>query len=156
MLHPRWSAVILYVAGLAGFIFLGRRLARRLSAGAPAPGFGDVKSFALFVVGLAGVYVLVVNPFSVFFFVPLLFWFLVGGKGGWGKPADILFFALGRLVVYALLYVFGFVVLRYNFTFLWYLMNMFSVGMISFPTATAVAAIVGAGLSMIVRPPHKA
>jgi hypothetical protein len=32
-------------------------------------------------------------------------------------------------------------------------MNMFSVGMISFPTVTAITAIIAAGLSMVVRPP---
>ena len=45
------------------------------------------------------------------------------------------------------------VVLRNDFAILWYLM-MFSIRMISFPTAVAITAIVAAGLSMIVNPPR--
>jgi hypothetical protein len=152
MLNPRWPAVIVFVAGLAVFLMLGRRLARRFT-GAPSPGFGAVKSLALFVVGLAGVYVVVINPFSLLFFVPLLFWLLIRGKGGWGKSLDILLFAVGGLMVYFLIYQFGFVVLRYGFVFFWYLLNMLSIGMIGFPTALAITAVLAAGLSLVIRPP---
>ncbi len=44
--------------------------------------------------------------------------------------------------------------MRNDFAVLWYLMMMFSIGMISFPTAVAITAIVAAGLSMIVNPPR--
>jgi hypothetical protein len=46
------------------------------------------------------------------------------------------------------------VVLRNDFAILWYLMMMFSIRMISFPTAMAITDIVAAGLSMIVNPPR--
>lgn len=46
------------------------------------------------------------------------------------------------------------VILRNDFAILWYLRMMFSTGMISFPTAVAITAIVAAGLSMIVNPPQ--
>jgi hypothetical protein len=66
---------------------------------------------------------------------------------------DIAFFVLGGLVIYGLIYQFGFVTLRYDFAFLWYLLNMFSIRMLSFPSAVVITAIVGAGLSMVVNPP---
>jgi hypothetical protein len=153
MLNPRWPAVILFLLGLVVFFWMGRRLAGRYASSRPAPSFAAVKSLSLLVIGLAAVYVLLINPFSLFFFIPLLFWFLIQGRPGWGRAPEIVLFALGGLVVYALLYVFGFVILRYNFVFLWYLLNMFSIGMISFPTAAMIMAIVAAGLALVTRPP---
>ena len=94
-----------------------------------------------------------INPFSLLFFIPLLFWLLIRGREGWGKSLDILFFALGGLMVYFLIYQFGFVVLRYGFVFLWYLLNMFSIGMIGFRVAVAAMAILAAGLTLVVKPP---
>ena len=107
-------------------------------------------------VGLAGLYILVINPFSLLFLIPLLFWFLIGRRDGAGRFLDITLFALGGLVVFALIYFFGFVVLRNNLAVLWHLMMMFSIGMIGLPTAAAITAIIAAGLSMIVTPPRRA
>ena len=156
LLNPRWSAVILFLLGLILFVILGRWLVRRYASDQPAPAFSAVKSLALFVVGLGGVYVIALNPFSLLFFLPLLFWFLIGGLKGIGKALDILFFLLGGLLVYGLVYIFGFQTLRYDFAFLWYMLNMFSIRMISFPTACVITAIIAAGLSMVVTPPIKA
>jgi hypothetical protein len=152
LLQPRWPAVILFLLGLALFLVIGRRLARRFTRGRPAPSFGAVKSLALVVVGLGGLYVLAVNPFSLLFFLPLLFWLLIGGRRGIGKVVDVVLFLLGGLVVYGLIYVFGFQVLRYDFAFLWYLMNMFAIRMLSFASAAVITAIVAAGVAMVVRP----
>jgi hypothetical protein len=115
-----------------------------------------VKSLTLLVVALSGVYVLLINPFSLLFFLPLLFWFLIGGRRRFGKILDILFFLLGGLVVYGLVYIFGFQTLRYDFAFLWYMLNMFSIRMLSFLSAAMITAIFAAGLSMVVNPPRKA
>ena len=156
LLNPRWPAVILFLLGLSLFLLVGRWFVRRFTGDQPAPAFGAVKSLALLVVGLGGIYVLVLNPFSLLFFLPLLFWFLIGGRKGIGKVLDVLFFLLGGLVVYGLVYIFGFQTLRYDFAFLWYLLNMFSVRMISFPSAAVITAIIGAGLSLVVKPPRKA
>lgn len=156
LLNPRWPAIILYLLGLGVFLFLGRLIASRFSKSSLLPSFADIKSFSLFVVGLGGVYVLALNPFSLLFFVPLLFWFLIRARSGAGKLLDILFFLLGGLMVYALIYFFGFLTLRYNFAMLWYMMNFFSIRMISFPTASVITAIIAAGLSMVVNPPAKA
>lgn len=155
-LNPHWPAVILYLVGLLAFLALGRWLTGRFAGDLPAPGSAAIKSFALFVVGLAGVYVLAVNPFSLLFFVPLLFWFLIRGRKGAGRLLDILFFLLGGLVVYFLLYMIGFVVQHTGFAVLWFLMMMFSIGMIGFLTVLAITAIIAAGLSMVVNPPIKA
>ena len=156
LLNPRWPAVILFLLGLTLFLILGRWLVRRFAGDRPAPAFSAVKSLALLVVGLGGLYVIALNPFSLLFFLPLLFWFLIGGRKGIGKVLDVLFFLLGGLVVYGLIYFFGFVRLRYDFVFLWYMLNMFSVRMLSFPTAAVITAIIGAGLSMVVNPALKA
>jgi hypothetical protein len=153
MLNPRWPAVILFGLGLGVFLYVGRRLARQYTGAGDAPRFADVKSLALLVVGLAGVYVLLINPFSLLFFVPLLFWLFVQGRGGWGKSLDIMFFAFGGLMVYFLFYQFGFVVLRYGWVFFWYLLNMFSIRLIGFPVALAIMAILAAGLTLVVKPP---
>lgn len=152
--QPRWPAVILFLLGLTAFLMAGRSLAGRSAAGMAAPTPGQTKSLALLAIGLSGIYVLVINPFSLLFMVPLLFWFVIAGRRGAGLGLDIVFFALGGLIVYVLFYFFGFVILRNNFAILWYLMMMFSIGMIGFPTAVAITAILGAGLSMVVRPPR--
>jgi hypothetical protein len=85
-----------------------------------------------------------------------LFWFLITGRKGFRKTLDIVFFLLGGLMLYALIYMFGFIILRYNFAFLWMLMNMIAIQMVSFTTMTVIAAFFAAGMSMIVNPPLKA
>ena len=152
-LSPRWPAVILFLVGMGVFIFIGRWLVHRSAVYPPIPGRGMIKSFALFVVGLAGVYVLVLNPFSLLFFIPLLFWFLIGVRKGAGRILDILFLLLGGLVVYFLFYFFGFIIQRMGFAVLWYMMMMFSIQEVSFLTSSAIAAIIAAGLAMVVEPP---
>lgn len=152
ILNPRWPAIILLLLGLGVFLVIGRLIARRFTRQSELPEFREIKSFALFVVGLSAVYILAINPFSLLFFVPLLFWFLIRGRSGAGKLLDILFFLLGGLMVYALIYFFGFLTLRYNFAMLWYMLNTFSIRMISFPTAAVITAITAAGLSMVVNP----
>lgn len=153
LLNPRWPAIILFLMGLGLFLYLGRRLAGRV-AGEP-PDFKAIKSFAFFVIGLGGIYILFINPFALLFCLPLFFWLLIGGRKGIGRPLDIAFFLLGGLIVYALIYVFGFLTLRYDWLFLWYMLNMFSVQMITFPTAIVAMAMIAAGLAMIVNPPHR-
>lgn len=155
-LNPHWPAVILFLLGLGVFLFLGHWLVRRTAAYPPTPARGLIKSFGLFVVGLVGVYVLALNPFSLLFFIPLLFWFLIGVRKGAGRILDILFFLLGGLVVYFLFYFFGFIIQRMGFAVLWYMMMMFSIQEVSFLTALAITAIIAAGLAMIVNPPLKA
>ena len=65
---------------------------------------------------------------------------------------DILLFALGGLIIYVLFYFFGFVILRIDWAILWHLMMMFSIGMIGFPTATVITAILAAGLMLVITP----
>lgn len=155
LLNPRWPAILLFVIGLSLFLYLGRYLVRRFTADHTGPNYRDIKSLALFIVALGGLYLLAINPFSLLFFVPMLFWFPIKGRPGLGRLLDIFFFLLGGLVLYALVYTFGFVILRYNLAFLWYMLNMFSTGMIGFVTAIMITAVVAAGLMMIVNPPRK-
>lgn len=146
--NPRWPAMIGFLLSLAAFLYLGRRLAAR-SLGVEPPAFNEVRSLALLVIGLGGLYVLWANAFSLLFMLPTLFWLLIRGRGGPGRALDILLFILGGLVFYGLFYFFGFVIYDYNFAFAWFLLLMFSIRMISFPTAVAITAIVGAGLSLV-------
>jgi hypothetical protein len=80
---------------------------------------------------------------------------MISGRSKAGKALDILFFLLGGLVVYALVFIFGFVVLSYNLTFLWFMMNMFSIRLISFKTAALITAIIAAALTLVVNPPRR-
>ncbi len=152
LLNPRWLPIALFLIGLALFFFSSRRLNRRLSGARPSPGAEERKSLAFLVIGLSGLYILGTNAFSLLFFLPLVFWFLFGGKGGLWRLWDILIFLLGGLVVYALVYFFGFLTLHYDFAFLWMFLNMFAIGMIGFVTTLASTAILAAGLSVVVHP----
>jgi Peptidase family M28 len=156
LLNPRWPAIILYLLGLILFLILGRWIVRRFVGDRPAPSFGAIKSLALLVNGLGGIYVLILNPFTLLFCVPLLFWFLIGGRKRFGKVLDVVFFLLGGLMIYALIYIQGFLKLHYDLAFLWFVMNMFSICMFSFVSSIVITAIIAAGLTMIVNPPHKA
>jgi hypothetical protein len=153
LFEPRWPAVVLFLLGLVLFFILGRRLAARTTQATTRPAPEAIKSLALFIVGLAGVYILAINPFSLLFMVPLVFWLFIQGRRKLGWVLDLVLFALGGLIVYFLIYFFGFVILRNDFAILWYLMMMFSIGMIGWPTAAVILAILAAGLSMVVRPP---
>lgn len=152
-LNPHWLAVIIFLLGLAIFLWLGRWLTHRFAGGVTLPTPGAVRSFALFVVGLASVYILVVNPFSLLFCLPLYFWLLIRVRKGPWHLLDILFLILGGAVVYYLLYVMGFQVLHMGFAVLWYLMLMFSIRMIGIPAVLAITAILAAGLTMVVNLP---
>jgi hypothetical protein len=179
--NPRWEAVIIFLFGLAAFLWLGRWLvARYYSTGlriapglrpsqrrdkgsrSPAlqhpasPSFLDRKSLAFGVIGIGAVYVMVISPFSLLFFVPLLFWVLIAArKGTGGKALNIVLLILGGLVFYGLFYFFGFVIYDYKFAFAWFMLMMFSIQMTSFWTAAVITAIVGAGLSLAVEPAQK-
>ena len=155
LFNPRWPAVIIFLAGLGVFLYFGRRLAGRYAEGMSGLTFGQIKSFAFFVIGLGALYILIINPFSLLFLIPLLFWLMIVGRRGFGKVLDIVLFAMGGLVVYTLFYFFGFEILRNGFFVLWYMLMIFSIQEISFFTASVITAIVGAGLSMIVNLPRK-
>lgn len=154
LLQPRWPAVVVFISGTTLLILWGRSLVRRVSRQLPAPRSQDVKSLSLLIIGLCGLYILAINPFSLLFMVPLLFWLLIRERAGRGRWLNVLFFALGGLVVYGLIYIFGFTVLHMNLAFLWYVMNMFSTRMIGFPIAAIVTAIIAAGLATVVSVPR--
>jgi hypothetical protein len=148
--------VILLLVGMGGFFIIGRWLVRRFAGDSPAPEFGQIKSLAFLIIALISLLILIIDPFALVFFIPVLFWFLIGGRRGFGRILDILFFLLGGLMIYALIYFFGFQILRYGIVFLWYFISAISTGMFSFVDVAAGAAVMAAGLSMVVNPPVKA
>lgn len=155
LFNPRWPAVIIYVLGLGLFFWLGRRLAARWQREMPA--FWQRKSLTLLVVGLGGLYILLLNPFSLLFLVPLLFWFLIKGRQSVaGRVLDWALALAGGLIVYVLLYFFGFVILRNNFAILWYILMMFSIRMVSFWSLAVATAVLSSGLALVVNPPETA
>ncbi|MCB9569224.1 MAG: M28 family peptidase [Myxococcales bacterium] len=153
--HPRWPAVVAYLAALAGMLALGRRLAARAQArdGAAAPSFGERKSLALALIAAASLYILLRSPFTLLFVVPTLAWIGVRGRCGLGRALDVVLLVVGGAILYLLIYFFGFVILRNGFGVLWYLMMMFGIGMVSLPSAIAVAAVLAGGAAIVVPPP---
>ena len=151
--HPKWGAVIIFLTGLVVFYCISRRVLRKYASGINAVTRNDRKRLALIIIGLCALYLLLINPFSLVFLIPITGWLAISGRAGKRRISDIALFLGGGLIVYLLIYFFGFLRLHNNFAVLWYLMMMFSIGMISFPTALAITGILGAGLSMIVDPP---
>src|SRR5687768_4677532 len=95
LFEPRWPAVVLFLLGLVLFFILGRRLAARTTQATALHAPEAIKSLALFIVGLAGVYILAINPFSLLFMVPLVFWLFINGRRSLGWVLDLVLFALG-------------------------------------------------------------
>ena len=85
--------------------------------------------------------------------IPLLFWLLINGRRGLAFALDILLFIMGFSLLLYLFYTFGVVLLRIYWLILWYIMIMMAVPMVGFFTMSIIVALVGAGLSMVVRPP---
>lgn len=148
---PRWPAVAAYLVGLGLLFRVFRRAAGRAHV-RRVPTLGEVRLLAAAACALAGVYILVFNPFSLLFLAPCLVWLSIAGRRGPGWWLDLALFLAGGVVVYGLLYYFGFVILRIDWAVLWYIMNMFSIPMVNFPTALVVAAILASGLSLLVQP----
>jgi hypothetical protein len=155
-LNPSWLAIIIFLVGAAVFFVLGRWLVSRLAAGLETPRFGSIKSLGFLIIGVISLFILFTDPFALIFILPVLFWFLIGGRSGAGKILDVILFLLGGLMLYALIYFFGFGILRYGFGFLWYFISAISTGTFSFIDVVAGAAVMAAGLSMIVNPPYRA
>ncbi len=154
-LNPSWLAVTMFLVGVGLFFALGRWLVRRFAGDQERPEFRSIKSLAFLIIGVIGLLILIIDPFALIFFIPVLFWFLIGGRSGVSKILDVLFFILGGLMIYALIYAFGFLLLRYGFVFLWYFISAISTGTFSFVDVAAGAAVMAAGLSMIVNPPYR-
>ena len=148
--NPRWPAVILYVIGLLVLIFGSRALMKQLNLAVPSS--RERLSLAYFVIFLGGIYLLFRNPFSVLLLLPLCAWLFIDGRQGKGRAVDLLFFILGGSFIYALIYFFGFVILRNNLAVLWYLLMMFSIQEVSFATTALITALLGAGLLLVIPP----
>lgn len=154
LFQPKWPAVILYLVILGASLLIGRVLARRVTRATPSP--AQLKAFALLVVGVGAVYILALNPFSLLFILPTVGWCFIGARRGTAWARDVALFLAGGLVVYVLLYFFGALILRNDFAVLWYLMMLFSIGVVDFPMAAVIGAIIAAGLMLVVAPPQPA
>ncbi|MFN2159516.1 MAG: M28 family metallopeptidase [Anaerolineales bacterium] len=155
MLNPDWLAVFLFLIGLALFLAAGRWLVQKFVGEKVSLEWVDYRSFAFLVIGLVGISILIANPFSLLFMVPVLFWLLIRGRKGAGRLLDILFLILGGLMLYMLIYSFGWLILRYGWVFLWMFLNVISSGMFSFQAMLAGTAVLAAGLTLVVNPPGK-
>ena len=154
--QPLGPAIGLWFLALVLMIVLGRRLAARSGLAVPPPSHAAIRSLAFLAIALAAVFVLLTNPFSLMFMLPLFFWLLIRGRGGAAYFLDLLFLLLGGLLIYVLIYFFGFVILRIGLYVLWYLLMMFAIPMIHPAAAVAIAAILAAGLSLVIPPPQPA
>ncbi len=151
LLNPPWGLIGLWLA-LTIAIFVAARLIAARGASPDPPTFSSRRRVAMLMIGLAGMYVFAINYFSLLFFLPVALWFLIRSRSGIGWWLDLVLFLAGGLLVYALYYQFGVLVLQYDAAFTWYLLNMFAIRMISVPTALAITAVTAAGLSLLVRP----
>ncbi len=83
------------------------------------------------------------------FLVPVLFWFLIRDWGGFSQPVNIIFFLLGGLVIYVMIYFQGFLLLRIDLAFIWMMLTMISVRTFGFATMLGSTAVIAGGLAMI-------
>ena len=146
LLNPDWFAITIYIIALVLLLKIGRIVAGKYINIQTLPSEPEKRSFAFLILGACAIYIMVINPFSLLFIAPTILWYFIRGRAGFGFAADLVLFVMGGLFFYALFYFFGFVTLRYNLAFLWFLMNMFSIQMISPPTAAVIAAVVASGI----------
>ena len=149
---PRWPAILIYSVLLGLMIAAARRLAGRISSLGGLASHATRRSLAFLAIGLASVFVFATNPFSLLFTLPLFSWLWIRGRRGAAYGLDVLFFLVGGMLIFVLIYFFGFVILHTGLYVLWYLLMMFAIRMISPAGAAAIAAILAAGLSLVVRP----
>ncbi|HSR47306.1 MAG TPA: M28 family peptidase [Anaerolineales bacterium] len=153
--QPRWLAIIIWIVALGLMFALGRRLAARFGPSVQTASHAAIRSLAFLVIGLAALFVFLTNPFSLVFFLPLFFWLLIRGRRGAAFLLDLLFFLLGGVQLFVLIYFFGFMTLHIGLYILWYLLMMFAIPMVHPAAAVAITGILGAGLSLVVRPPRR-
>lgn len=149
---PIWSAVIIWILGLAFLFWACRKLSAKYLASFESPTQSQMKQFGFFIIGFGSIYLLVINPFSLVFIPPVFVWSCINDRKEGSKYSDILIFAFGGLFIYALIYFFGFVIMKNDLAILWYLMMMFSICMVSFPTSMMIMAVIASGLGMVVSP----
>jgi hypothetical protein len=89
--QPRWPAIGTWFLALVAMIALGRRLAAR-AGGAMTPSHPAIHSLAFLAIGLAAVFVVLTNPFSLIFMLPLFFWLLIRGRRWPAFLLDLAFF----------------------------------------------------------------
>lgn len=116
--YPRWPAAAVFLMLLLMMLVGARRLYTRFFM---PPDFGARRSVAYAALALCSLYLMIRNPFSLLFMVPALAWLWIRERTGLGRILNGLALFTGGLVIYALLYFFGFVILRNDFAVLWYI-----------------------------------
>jgi len=150
--NPDYLVIALFLA-LSILAFFGvRNLWRRLGRESTVE-FPQTKSVALSVVGVAALYIIYINPFSLLFLLPIAAWTLIRGRKGLARIWDIILFLAGGAYLWAVVWYFGWEILHTKLAILWYLILMFSTPMVSIPTTLMITAVLAAGLSMLIRPP---
>ncbi len=150
---PRWPAVFIFAGVLVVLYIFSRKIYWKFNSrlSPKESSLSSVKSFSFLIVAAAAVYIASINPFSLIFLLPTLFWLLISPSRSFARKALNLFlFLAGGSVVFALLYFFGFIIMRNDFAILWYLMMMLSIQMVSFVTVSFSAAVLAAGLALLV------
>jgi len=150
---PYWPVVILWVIGLSLMFWAGRTLEKIYVKRKKMIYRHYIKPLAWLVIGLCALWFFQRNPFSLILMVPLFAWYFISGRESGGRLADSLLFLSGYVLIFVLIYFFGFVIMKNGFSILWYLMMMFSIHMISLPMAAMIMAVITSGLIMTVNPP---
>ena len=158
LMNPRWFIFIIWLIALWELLQIGRLLEVRYLLHRPRPVFAQIRALVFLLVALAIILTLLKNPVSTFIFIPVIAWLPIGGRHGprhgLGKFLDILFFLVGGLFVYVLIYFVGYTVAAERLTALWYLWLSLSVQSIDFWTASLVFAVVAAGLALLISLPQ--
>ena len=146
---PLWPAIAIWTGTLIVMIWGARKLALKYFAIDTNLVFLQLKPIAFLIIFLSGIFFLIINPFSLLFLLPLYFWAGINkSKKMW---INIVYLLAGGLLIYVLIYFFGFVILRINLNGLWYIMMMFSIKMIPLKTAMVITALLSAGISLVVK-----
>ena len=150
---PRWLAVILYLVALAELLNLGRGLEAVLFDRLGHPNFLEVKTLALFMVGLCCLYFLLVEPLVIVLMLPTASWIFITGREGWGKVLDVALFFFGGVMFALFVWYAATVSPGSGAAIVWYLLMATAVRSVSTATAFVATVVMAAGLSLVVKLP---
>lgn len=150
-LLPRLIVAVLYGLGLAELFHLSRSLLVIVATGRGLPTFGQSKALAMLVVALAALYLLWSSPYMLLLVLPMVSWIFIDGRQKRGRILDLLLFLVGWTGILALLVFIGFFVAHIGIWVLWDMLVRFAIGSFRFQSALASAAVISAGLMLVVR-----
>lgn len=151
--QPRWLAVILYLVALAELLNLGRGMEAALFDYLGHPNFPQVKTLALFMIGLGCLAFLFASPQLIVLLFPIASWIFITGRQGWGKLLDVALYLFGGLVLLAFIIFLANATAESGPEIVWYMLMATAVRSVSTATAVVGSIIVAAGLSLVVNLP---